>query len=129
VLPIWELFMDKMSEGSVRIATRALKWDLDYQSKHQIKIGPASDLSEDQMRRLVNVGKRIYRVLELSGYARLDFRLDAEDRPYFLEANPNPDIARVEEFASAAEAAGLSYESLLHKMLTLGMQRAAARRS
>ena len=33
--------------------------------------------------------KRVYRLLQLSGYARVDFRLDTEGRPYFLEANPN----------------------------------------
>ena len=49
--------------------------------------------------------KRIYRTLELDGYARIDFRLSADGVPYYIEANPNPEIARAEEFASA-EARG-----------------------
>jgi hypothetical protein len=49
--------------------------------------------------------KRIYRTLALDGYARIDFRLSAESVPYFLDANPNPEIAEAEEFARAAMTA------------------------
>jgi D-alanine-D-alanine ligase len=49
--------------------------------------------------------------------------MDVEGRLHFLEANPNPEIAREEEFASAAEAAGLSYESLIQRILSLGLRR------
>jgi hypothetical protein len=42
---------------------------------------------------------------------------------YFLEANPNPEIAEREEFASAAQAAGLQYPDLLQRILQLGLNR------
>ncbi len=67
--------------------------------------------------------KRIYRILGLEGYGRIDYRMDPEGRLHFLEANPNPEIARKEEFASAAEAAGLSYEALIQRILNLGLGR------
>ena len=57
----------------------------------------------------------------MSGYARIDFRLTPDGELYFLEANPNPDIAAGEEFSSAAKAVGIDYERLLHRILTLGM--------
>jgi D-alanine-D-alanine ligase len=126
VFPPWELDLGELRPDAPRIATRRVKWDLSYQEKHKVEIGPARDLSEDVMRQYVTISKRIYKALGLSGYARIDFRLDAEGRLYFLEANPNPDIARYEEFASAAEAAGLKYEPLLQKLLNLGI---SARRS
>ncbi len=47
------------------------------------------------------MAKRVYRTLELDGYARIDFRLSADGTPYFLEANPNPEIAQSQEFATA----------------------------
>jgi D-alanine-D-alanine ligase len=62
-------------------------------------------------------------VLGLAGYARVDFRLDDQLRPVFLEANPNPDIAPSEEFAAAAGAAGLRYEELIQRILVLGLNR------
>jgi D-alanine-D-alanine ligase len=53
----------------------------------------------------------------------VDFRLDAEGRPYFLEANPNADIGYGEEFAEAAEAAGIDYEPLLDRLLAIGLRK------
>ena len=73
-------------------------------------------------RQLPLLSKRIYRLLELSGYARLDFRLTPDGRLYFLEANPNPEIAKGEEFASAAQAAGMEYPELLERILALGLR-------
>jgi D-alanine-D-alanine ligase len=74
-------------------------------------------------RLLVKTTKRLYRLLQLSGYARVDFRLDGEGRPYFLEANPNPEIGYGEEFAEAAEAAGIGYEPLLDRIIALGLRK------
>ena len=72
------------------------------------------------------MAKRIYRALELDGYARIDFRLSADGIPYFLEANPNPEIAESQEFAAAARHEGLTYADLLHRILALAMRRAAS---
>ena len=52
---------------------------------------------------------------------RIDFRLDANQGIYALEANPNPEIAYGEELAESAEKAGLSYEGLLQQILSLGL--------
>ena len=68
------------------------------------------------------LAKRIYRTLGLSGYARIDFRLDAAQRTYVLEGNPNPEIADGEELAASAEKAGLSYKTLLQQILNLGLR-------
>jgi D-alanine-D-alanine ligase len=57
----------------------------------------------------------------LSGYARIDYRLTEDGRIYVLEANPNPQIARNEDFADSAEHSGVKYEPLLQKILTLGL--------
>jgi D-alanine-D-alanine ligase len=64
--------------------------------------------------------------LELDGYARIDFRLSADGTPYFIEANPNPEIAKSQEFATAARHVGLAYPDLLHRILALGISRAGA---
>ncbi len=108
-----------------RIATEKVKHDLDYQERHGIMHGPAKDLSPRAARRASQqLAKRIYRTLELDGYARIDFRLSADGIPYFIEANPNPEIAQIEEFASAALHDGLEYPDLLHRILALGINRA-----
>ena len=72
-------------------------------------------------REIEHTSKRIYRLLGLSGYARLDYRLTDKRRLYLLEANPNPQIAKKEDFADSAEHAGMQYEELLQKLITLGL--------
>jgi D-alanine-D-alanine ligase len=57
----------------------------------------------------------------LSGYARIDLRLADDGRIVVLEANPNPQLAKGEDFADAAAKAGIAYESLLERIMTLGL--------
>ena len=55
-----------------------------------------------------------------------DFRLSADGTPYFLEANPNPEIAESQEFATAAKHVGVSYPDLLQRIVSLAMRRGTA---
>jgi D-alanine-D-alanine ligase len=123
VLPVWELQFKKMPQGDWLIATEKVKHDPDYQDRHGILHGPAKDLSADLAARIQRMAKRIYRTLELDGYARIDFRLANDGTPYFLEANPNPEIAESQEFATAARHVGIDYSDLLHRIVALGLRR------
>jgi D-alanine-D-alanine ligase len=123
VFPPQELIVRKQNSDEELIATERVKHDVAYQKKHGVRLTPVPDQPQGLVAKLERLSKRIYRMLELEGYARIDYRLDREDEIYFLEANPNPEIARFEEFASAAESTGLSYESLLQRVLNLGLRR------
>ena len=122
VLPVWELFFDKKPENAPLIATAAAKWNLKYQKRWGVTSRAARGLPEDFVRRIEHRCKRIYRVLGLSGYARLDFRLTPEGRLYFLEANPNPALSYGEDFAESAEKKGVSYHHLIQRILNLGLR-------
>ena len=126
VLPVWELEFGAMDEGQNRIATAKVKHDVNYQEKLGIVHGPAKDLAPELKARIQSLAKRICRTLELDGYARVDFRLSADGVPYFLEANPNPEIAKIEEFATAAKHDGIKYPELLHRVLLLAIARGIA---
>lgn len=125
--PIWELDISNLREGAPRIATSRVKWDIRYQKRHGVEWRAASDLSPELTAKIVKTSKRIYRLLSMSGCARIDFRLSESGTPYFLEANPNPDIGKEAEFASAAAASGCAYGDLLCKLLTLGIRAAPPR--
>jgi D-alanine-D-alanine ligase len=124
VLPIWELEFGTMPNGAWLIATEKIKHDPEYQKRHDIRDGPAKGLSSQLIAGIQRMATRIYRTLELDGYARIDFRLSAEGKPYYIEANPNPELAKTEEFASSARHDGLAYKDLLHRIVALGMRRA-----
>jgi D-alanine-D-alanine ligase len=121
-LPVWELFFTNMPPDARRIATDRVKWSVKYQKKYGIESGIARDLPEGVGERIHHVCKRAYRALELSGYARIDLRLDNAGNVWVLEANPNPQIARGEDFAASAEKMGLSYETLVQRIVNLGLR-------
>ena len=121
-LPVWELFFTNMPADTKRIATDRVKWSVKYQNKYGIESGPAKDLPEAVCERIQHVCKRAYRSLELSGYARIDLRLEESGNVWILEANPNPQIAKGEDFAASAEKVGLAYDSLLQRILNLGLR-------
>ena len=127
VLPVWELIFGTMGDQGARtIATEKVKHDPDYQERVGIVDGPAKNLTPEVYARIQRIAKRIYRTLGLDGYARIDFRLSADGTPYFIEANPNPEIAKSQEFATAAQHDGLDYPELLNRILALGISRAKA---
>src|SRR4029079_6418076 len=122
VLPVWELKFGSMGgQGARHIATEKVKHDPDYEERVGIEDGPAKDLAPEVRARIQRIAKRIYRTLGLDGYARIDFRLSADGTPYFIEANPNPEIAKSQEFATAARHDGLDYPDVLHRILALGV--------
>jgi D-alanine-D-alanine ligase len=121
VFPVWELLFKKMSDENWRIATERVKWSDTYQKKHGITSALARDLPDGLSEEIQKISKRVYRTLDLSGYARIDLRLDGDGKVYVLEANPNPQLAYGEDFAESAETSGVSYESLLQRIITTGL--------
>lgn len=126
VLPVWEIEFARLATGQRPIATEQAKHNPDYQERRGVLQGPAEDLPQSIETKIRNLVKRICHTLELDGYARIDFRLAPDGTPFFIEANPNPEIARSEEYAQAALHAGIDYAELLDRILALGLKRAGA---
>jgi D-alanine-D-alanine ligase len=121
VFPVWEMDFAKMPGENWRIATERVKWNVEYQKKHGIDTAEAK-LTEDHAKRIQHLAKRTFRALELSGYARIDFRMDAAGKAYVIEANPNPHLGKAEDFAQSAIRANTSYSRLLERIMALGTQ-------
>lgn len=119
--PPWELFFDKLPEGSLPIATARAKFDRKYQARVGIDSGPAREMPPATAARIARLCKRVYRVLGLSGYARLDLRLAPDGHVYVIEVNSTPDVAEGEDFADSAKAVGLAYPQLVQRIVTLGI--------
>jgi D-alanine-D-alanine ligase len=120
VFPVWELRWEKLPDDGRLIMTDRAKWSTNYQKKYGVMTG-AAELTPEEAARLQHLVKRAYRTLDLSGYARLDLRIDGAGRVYVLEANPNPQLAYGEDFAESAEHGGVTYEQLLQKIINHGL--------
>lgn len=119
--PVWELWFDKLPEGSEPIATEKVKWDERYQKRVGLRTGRARELAGELEQRMLAIAKRTYRALHLSGYARIDLRMDEQGRVYVIDVNVNNDLTAGEDFPESAQAAGLPYEQLLQRILNLGL--------
>ena len=122
VFPPWELSIEGKDEDEPLIATRKLKFDLEYQEKIGVKTA-AARLPDDLRVKIQKISRKIFHVLHMDGYARLDFRMTEDNRVYFLEANPNPQLAHREDFHSAANKMGISYQRLIKRIIQLGLSR------
>jgi D-alanine-D-alanine ligase len=121
VFPVWEMDFAKMPGDNWRIATERVKWNVEYQKKHGIDTAEAK-LAEGMAPKIQHLARRTFRALELSGYARIDFRMGDDGKPYVIEANPNPQLAKEEDFAKSAQRAKMSYSRLLERIMALGLQ-------
>jgi D-alanine-D-alanine ligase len=120
--PIWELlFTGEAAQGVPLIATGKVKWDLAYQKRLGVRTQEATDLPPGTAERIVRIAKLTFRILGLSGYARMDLRMRPDGRLYVLEANPNPQLGYGEDFAESVEKAGVSYEALLQRIINHGL--------
>jgi len=123
VLPIRELVFREVPPNEPKIATYKAKWDEEYRKRWGLKNRFANGFDPALVAHIEQTCKRIYRLLTIDGYARIDLRLTADNTLYFIEANPNPHLASDEDFAQSAEKAGLKYPQLIDAIIRLGMKR------
>jgi D-alanine-D-alanine ligase len=123
VLPLIELDLSKLPEGTPKIAGKEVKWEKDTEHYRVTKSAPAEDLDEDTTQRLSETALAAYQALKLRDYGRIDMRLTPKGEVYVIEANPNPWLASGAEFALAARKSGRIYEQLIGEIVELARQR------
>jgi len=117
VFPPREIFFEQIPEDEPKFATFKAKWDNAYRAKWGIRNGPARELPPELGEKLARLARKVYRALKVQGLGRIDIRLTAAGEITVIEANPNPSLARDEDFAQAAASAGLEYDALIQKIL------------
>ena len=124
-LPLVELDLSKLPEGTPRIAGKEVKWEKETEAYKVTKSAPAEDLDEETAQKLSDTAVSAYQALKLRDYGRIDMRLTAKGEVYVIEANPNPWLSSGAEFAMAARKAGRSYTQLVADIVDLARARYA----
>jgi len=115
-LPPRELTFGRVNEGGPTIATSRVKWDDDYRSKWGIDYVHA-ELDPDLAKKVARISKRIFRLLAMRDYGRIDLRITPAGDVVFLEANPNPNLGSDEDVAESARKAGIEYPQLIERIV------------
>jgi D-alanine-D-alanine ligase len=121
VFPIREMVFGEVPPNEPKIATYSAKWDEEYRKRWGLQNQFAEGLDPALTSQIEQTCKRIYRLLTIDGYARMDLRLTVDNQIYFIEANPNPILADDEDFALSASKAGLPYPQLIDRIIRQGM--------
>lgn len=125
VLPPRELCFGNLPSQYPRVATRQIKWNLDFRARNSIFSRTLARSDASLARQLSVRAQVVASALKQDGYSRIDFRMDKSGRLFFLEANPNPQICEHEDFADAAKAIGMNYANLLNHLVDVGRNRGA----
>ncbi len=134
VLPIVEQTFDFLPKGMNKIASLELKYLYEWDSKkiHDICVCPAK-ISKKLEKEIIDVSKKIYKVLDIRDAARIDYRLDKTGKLYFLEINTlpglNPDPNEYSYYMISAEQQGLDLKSLLSLFLKSACDRYGIKKS
>src|SRR5215213_1639110 len=123
-LPVIELDLSKLPEGTPKIAAAEVKWGKGTAAYRDTKSAIAIDLPEELTLSLQQTAVAAYQALELRDYGRVDMRLQADGRVQVIEVNPNPWLSSRAEFVMAARKAGRTYTSLIGEIVELAMARA-----
>ena len=125
VLPLVELDLSKLPEGTPRIAGTEVKWEKETEAYKVTKAAPVEDLVEATVKRLSDTALAAYQALKLRDYGRIDMRLSKKGEVFVIEANPNPWLSTSAEFVMAARKAGRSYTQLIGEIVDLARARYA----
>jgi len=118
VLPAAEIAFEGYPPGKPRIVGYAAKWhegSFEYRHTPRRFDFPAQDAP--LLAELEDLSRRVWALFGLSGYARVDFRVDAAGRPWILEVNANPCLSADAGFAAAAARAKLGPRDLVLRIL------------
>lgn len=121
VLAIAELSYEGLADRNPKICTYAAKWirgSAYYKYTNPVLPAPVGRALE---RRVREIAAEVFRVFELRGYARVDFRVE-DDVPYVIDVNPNPDISADAGMAKAARHAGMSYADLIDRIVRIALE-------
>jgi D-alanine-D-alanine ligase len=122
VLPISETVYT-LPPGVPRILTFAAKWEPESMYFQGSQVTCPAEIDEDTKQRIAQMSLGAFKLMGCSGYARVDFRMSTEGELQVIEVNPNPDISPEYGVARQAQAAGMSYDQLIGRIVALAFEK------
>lgn len=117
VLPVAEILFLAHADRP-RILGYAEKWAEDSSAYAATPRRFATDPTDAPLLgALARLALAAWRAFDLTGYARVDFRVDAAGRPYILEVNANPCLAANAGFCAAASEAGMAQTDVVAHLI------------
>jgi D-alanine-D-alanine ligase len=126
VLPIEEMDFAGLPDRYRGILSFESKWEPLSEIFHLGRLVCPAELPGPVEKEASDIALRTYQALGCRDYARIDMRLDKNDRLFVLEVNPNPDLTEGVAFMASAKAAGLSFADTLEVIVEEALKRGRA---
>jgi D-alanine-D-alanine ligase len=118
VLPPAEICFDGYPPEKLRVVGYSAKWEADsFEYHHTPRRFEFPEEDAPLLREIERMARCCWDLFALRGYARVDFRVDASNRPWLLEVNTNPCLSPDAGFVAAAERAGLRFEQVIARIV------------
>jgi hypothetical protein len=118
VLPVAEIEFVDYPPGMPRIVGYEAKWQPEsFAYTHTVRRFPGEAAAAPLLEQARRLALAAWRACGLSGYGRVDLRLDERGAPHVLEVNANPCLAADAGFMAAAEQAGLTAADVISRIL------------
>lgn len=122
VLPCAEMVFSGFGDRPRILGWRA-KWDEEsFEHSHTARSFDFPAADAPLLERLAALARACFERLDLTGYCRVDFRLDENGAPQIIDLNPNPCMAPDAGFPAAAARAGLSFPALVGRILDAALR-------
>jgi D-alanine-D-alanine ligase len=108
-----------------KVCSFEAKWNEQHPSYAAVEARYPAAVNGVLRQTLEKMSLQCARVFQISGYARIDFRLNARDQPCVLEINPNPDLSPGAGMTRTVASGGLNYAAFLQEILRLGLAKGA----
>jgi D-alanine-D-alanine ligase len=118
VLPPAEIRFDAYPPGKVRVVGYRSKWEegsFEFNHTPQSFTFPETDVP--LLSHLKELALGCWRLFDLRGYARVDFRIDSAGRPWILEVNANPCLSPDAGFLAATRQADVAFAEVLERII------------
>ena len=122
VLPPAEIVFENFEKDRPRLVCYKAKWDeTSFEYTHTTRQFEFPDIDAALLTELRQTALRCWHVFNLRGYARVDFRVDSQNRPWILEVNANPCLSRDAGFRAAINQAGMTFPQAIERILADAM--------
>lgn len=118
VLPPAEMLFRDYPADKPHIVDYRAKWDeASFEYHNTIRSFDLSQEDAPLLQEMHRIALACWEAFDLRGYARVDFRVDADNHTWVLEVNANPCISPDSGFVAASECAGLSFAQVVERII------------
>jgi D-alanine-D-alanine ligase len=123
MLPIGEMVFEQWDDSKPRIVGYAAKWhEATLEYRDTTRVFGWHEREPALKKQLEQLTRDCWNLFGLTGYARVDFRVDSKSRPFILEVNPNPCLEPDAGVAAACAKAGLPYDELIEDIVRAALR-------